>query len=244
MFAKDLFHWPAKVLSQFNSNVTVASRTTYTNCDVITDVIPEVYSEVETMFLIGLEKGAKADTGLASFFDDEPVSTGKDINFMIVLNEGRPSRFNLLKASILDAVKDVDIYGKWTDPGTIGDKRFKGSLGYHDLQAMLPRVKYTYCIPIKKGWVTSKFWEMAHHGIIPFLHPTYDEQNSLEAPEFLRCKDAAELQKKIDFLERKPEAYQKMRDTLDQMLKDSYYSGERLNAIAMESVKSIITATQ
>ena len=245
MFAKDLFHWPAKVLSQFNSNVTVSSRTTYTDCNVIQQVIPEVYSEVETMFLIGLEKGAVAvSDGLSSFFDDAPeVKDTKDVKFMIVLNEGRPSRYNLLKQSILDAVEDVNIYGKWAEPATVGDKRFKGSMGYHELQLMLPRVKYTYCIPIKKGWVTSKFWKMAHHGIVPFLHPTYDEQNSLKAPDFLRCKDAAELQKKIEFLERKPEAYQKLRDTLDQMLLDQYYSGERLNEVAMNAVKSIIATT-
>lgn len=246
MFARDLFHWPAKVLSQFNSNVTVSSRTTYTNCDVITKVIPETYAEVETIFLIGLNKGKieSEPAGLDSFFDDAPeVKNEKDIKFMIVLNEGRPSRYNLLKQSILDGVKDVDVYGKWDDPATKGDPRFKGPLPFHQLHSMLPRVKYTYCIPIKKGWVTSKFWEMAHNGIIPFLHPTYDEQNSLNAPEFLRCKDAAELQKKIDFLERKPEAYQKLRDTLDEMLKNEYYSGERLNGIAMEAVKSIISTT-
>jgi hypothetical protein len=245
--ARDWLHRPSAVLSQYDETTRVTIRRSYT--DNTTDVhsIPCTYSAVETIFLIGQDKekqSAENETSsLDTFFGEEPQSSStgeKDINFMIVLNEGRPSRYNLLKQTILNDVTDVSIYGKW-DERTIGaDSRFKGSLPFHELQTMLPRVKYTYCIPIKKGWVTMKFWEMAHYGIIPFLHPTYDEQNHLNVPPFLRVKDSKELFKKIQFLEANPDAYAQLRATIDGMLKPEYYSGEHLNTVTLTALNTIL----
>ena len=157
---------------------------------------------------------------------------------MIVCNEGKPSRYPDLKKYILDHVEDVDIYGQWNSDTIGDDKRFKGPKKFNELMQMLPRVKYTFCIPIKKGWVTAKVWEMAHYGIIPFLHPTYDEQDNLKVPEFIRVKDSQDLFNKIKFLEEKPKAYQELRDLLDNLLKDEYYDGSYLNNKIMEELKT------
>lgn len=241
---RDMFHRPAVVLSQYSEKIE--HRTTKDYADPTTDIVKvnSEYKAVETIFLIGKERGkAIVDTPatLSSFFDDAPVHEDgkKDIKFMIVCNEGRPSRYNDLKKYILDHVEDVDIYGKWSDEIVNNDKRFKGPKKFNDLQEMLPRVKYTFCIPIKKGWVTAKFWEMAHYGIIPFLHPTYDEQNNLKCPEFLRVTDSKDLYKKIEFLENNPEAYDTLCKNLDSMIKDSYYDGTYLNDLTIQTLKEI-----
>ena len=158
---------------------------------------------------------------------------------MIVCNEGKPSRYPDLKKYILEHVDDVDIYGQW-NPKTVGDDlRFKGPKKFNDLMRMLPRVKYTFCIPIKKGWVTAKFWEMAHYGIIPFLHPTYDGQKHLDVPEFIRVKDSKDLFNKIKFLEENPKAYTELRDRLDEMLKEEYYDGSYMNKILINGLHEI-----
>ncbi len=104
---------------------------------------------------------------------------------------------------------------------------------------MLPRVKYTFCIPIKKGWVTAKFWEMAHYGIIPFLHPTYDDQKHLDVPDFIRVKDSKDLFNKIKFLEENPKAYAELRDRLDEMLKEEYYDGSYMNNLLINGLYEI-----
>lgn len=244
--ARDWFHRPSVVLSQYEEIALVTSKKDYTSGETFKTTHKTQYSAMETIFLIGLDRGGSAvnkpaPATLDSFFDDAPeiIEGQKDINFMIVLNEGRPSRYKLLKEAILNDVKDVSIYGKW-DPETIGtDSRFKGSLGFHELQTMLPRVKYTYCIPIKKGWVTSKFWEMAHYGIIPFLHPSYDEQQHMKAPPFLTVKNSRDLFDKIKFLEETPEAYDILRKNLDEMLLDEFYNGKRLNEITMDELNRI-----
>ena len=242
---RDMFHRPKVVLSQFNEKIE--HRTTKDYDDPKTDIVKveSEYKSVETIFLIGKERGkaiAETPSTLDSFFDDTPATEegSKDIKFMIVCNEGRPSRYNDLKKYILDHVDDVDIYGKWSEEIVNNDSRFKGPKKFNDLQDMLPRVKYTFCIPIKKGWVTAKFWEMAHYGIIPFLHPTYDEQNNLKCPEFLRVKDSKDLFKKIEFLENNPEAYDTLRANIDGMIKDEYYDGSYMNNLVINTLKETL----
>ena len=126
-----------------------------------------------------------------------------------LLNKFLKSRYKDLKRYILDHVEDVDIYGKWNENIISKDSRFKGPKKFNELQSMLPRVKYTFCIPIKKGWCTAKYWEMSHYGIIPFLHPTYDEQHNIKCPDFLRIKDSKDLFDKISYLENDDVAYAK-----------------------------------
>lgn len=239
--ARDWMHPPKFILSQYNETAQMKIRASYSDPTVRVHEVKSTYEAVETIFLLGESKNnSQTQSSLQSFFEDENTSLKKDINFMIVLNEGKPSRYELLKKAILDDVHDVEIYGKW-DPRTIGDDpRFKGPMGYHELHAMLPRVKYTYCIPIKKGWVTAKFWEMIHHGIIPFLHPSYDEQNNLKAPEFLRVSNSKELFKRIKFLEDNPNAYDMLTETLRSMLSDDLYDGTRLNNLISEKLKELV----
>ena len=241
---RDLMHRPSKVLSQYNETVNHRSVKEFGSTEIDHVSVPCEYSRVETIFLIGKNRGeqiVETPSTLDAFFgEEESKEKGeKDIDFMVVCNEGLPSRYPQLKKYILDHVEKVEIYGKW-DPRTVGDDaRFKGPKKFNELQEMLPRVKYTFCIPIKKGWVTAKFWEMAHYGIIPFLHPEYDEQNNLKCPEFLRVTDSKDLFDKIEFLENNPDAYSELRRNIDGMIKDEYYDGSFLNELAMNTIKEL-----
>jgi hypothetical protein len=85
-----------------------------------------------------------------------------------------------------------------------------------------------------------KFWELINHGVIPFLHPTYDEQNNLKAPEFLRVPDSKELFKRISFLEENPDAYQTLLTNLKNMITSEHRDGTLLNRTTMNSLKAII----
>jgi hypothetical protein len=241
---RDLFNRPKIVLSQYTETVNHVSKKSYSSPETDSVKVDCKYSGTETIFLIGKTRGeqiVESVSTLDSFFEDAPEQTSeRNIKFMIVCNEGRPSRYPDLKKYILDHVEDVDIYGKW-DERTIGtDRRFKGPKKFNDLQRMLPNVKYTFCIPIKKGWVTAKFWEMAHYGIIPFLHPHYDLQNNLKCPEILRVTDSMDLFKKIEFLEKNPEAYDILRSNINAMLKDEYYDGTYLNNLTIKTLQEII----
>lgn len=238
--ARDLFRMPSAVLSQYNEVSNCKQRKQYDG-EIIETPIEQKYTAVETIFLLGQSKDKKPikNTNLDTFFEDVKSEDEKSIKFMIVCNEGSPSRYPQLKEAILDHVNDVEIYGKWKDEIINNDSRFKGPKKFNELQSMLSKVKYTFCIPIKKGWVTAKFWEMAHYGIIPFLHKTYDEQNNLKVPEFLRIENSKDLYDKIDFLEKNPEAYKILRKNIDNMLKEEYYNGEYLQKLTINTLKTL-----
>lgn len=223
----DLFNVPKIILSQYNDTLKAKRFTSYKDVTRIYIPIEAKYSKVETIFLIGKDR-------------INPEKENKDIKFMVVCNEGRPSRYGELKKYILDHIDDVEIYGKWDKNILQSDKRFKGPRKFIELQKMLPNVKYTFCIPIKKGWVTSKFWEMAHYGIIPFLHPDYDTQNNLNVHNFFRVKNEKDLYDKIELLETNPEIYNTVRSLLNSMIKDEYYTGEEMNDLAIKTLSQLV----
>lgn len=222
--SRDLFNYPKKVLSQYNEDIKYKAYTSY---DLTTENITTTvtYDRIETIFLIGKERKEYND---------------KNINFMIVCNEGKPSRYDDLKEYVLDYIDDVDVYGQWNKEIIENDKRFKGPKKFIELEKMLPNVKYTFCIPIKKGWVTAKFWEMAHYGVIPFLHPDYDDQNNLNIPDFFRIKNPDDLYNKIKYLDNNIDMYNKIRKLLNKYLKDEYYNGEYCNNIAINAINESI----
>ena len=248
----DLFNQPKAVLSQYDEIAHQRVRKDYESRDVTTHQIKCEYGAAETIFLIDQQKQKDQESDssdLDSFFsveENEEESTAKepvekDIHFMVVCNEGRPSRYNQLKHFILDHIEDVDIYGKWTDEIIESDKRFKGPRNFDDLQGMLQRVKYTFCIPIKKGWATSKFWEMVQFDVIPFVESSYDEQNNIGFPEILRISSSKDLQKKIQFFEDNPDQYEKLLKHLKTLLREEFYNGSFLNTKIMNKLGEIIT---
>lgn len=187
--------------------------------DLITHKYKTFYSGLETTFLIGREK-------INSFEKIE--------KFNVVLNEG-VNRGPELKKYVLDHISDVSIYGKW-DEKWYSDSRFKGPVKFKDLYEKMLKTKYTFIIPIKKGYVTSKFWEMIYLGIIPFMHPEYDEQFNIKCPDFIRVKSPEELHDKIEILENDPILYKKCFEDLSSMLKPELFSGEILNSKIMKVI--------
>jgi hypothetical protein len=51
---------------------------------------------------------------------------------------------------------------------------------------------------------------MIANGIIPFFHPTYDEQKHCNVPDFIRLSKPSDLGKKIAELDANPELYGKI----------------------------------
>jgi hypothetical protein len=237
--AKDIFVPPRKILSQFAEDSIVKCKESYTSPNIIEVPTKCEYGGVEKIFLLDNHK--EESSSLEDFFGGEDEPLEKDINFLIVCNEGKPSRYPMLKEFVLDKVKDVDIYGSWNEETIKGDLRFKGSLPFNDLHKMLPRIKFTFCIPIKKGWLTAKFWEMIHHGIIPFFHPTYDTQNNLglkkDLRDFLVVKNSEDLFKKIDLLNGNDKAYIKLKTELESYILPEYKNGEYFINIVKDLLK-------
>jgi len=224
--SRDIFHLPSISLGQYDYEYEANTIESYEDQSRSVRKVLSVYAGMETAFCVDYDYKKEA-------------STDRNTDFMVVLNEGKPSRYKFLKEWVLDHNDDVEVYGKWENAETETDSRFKGSLHITELQKKLKNVKFTFIIPIAKGWVTSKYIEMIHAGVIPFLHPTYDEQHHLNIPEFLRPKTPQELSERIKMLSENAVKYKTVLDGIRAaVLKPGYYDGTFINNKIMTAVYS------
>lgn len=222
---RDFISEPICTLSQYDYSYTHSKMKSFEDQDRIPIECKATYSGIETAFCIGRNYPILAEIK-------------KNNSFIMVLNEGNPSRYNMLNEWILSKMEDIEIYGKWEHKETESDSRFKGPIKLDQVQEKVNKSKYTFIIPIKKGWVTSKYIEMIHAGCIPFFHPSYDEQYHTDVPDALRVKTPEELYNRIDYLERHPEVRLELLKELQYTLKEEYYNGDFINQTIMKAIYS------
>ena len=204
--------------------------------DVKTITSTYEYSGIETVFLLDKTR----------YNTDELFEMKKTNSFLMLQNQGRGTggmdRWDPVKDYIVKNGIETDIYGKWDEElKTEYPTWFKGEKRIESMTDELLGTKYTFCVPIKEGMVTSKYAEMLHYGIIPFLHPSYDtEFNVFPEGHFIRCKSPADLKKKVEFLNDNPDHYKKLFYNLqEKYLRDSYYTGEHVDNKIWEAYNKI-----
>lgn len=225
--ARDIINDPFVSLSQVNSEYEKSSIISYVDQTRVDRKIKLKYAEMEKIFLYDREAPNK--------------NRNRNVNMMIVLNEGKPSRYPELKKWILDNYTDVDIWGQWDESLVKGDNRFKGTLDIEMLQSKLSDVKFSFIIPIAPGWATSKYIELIHAGVVPFFHPTYAKGISEiedKIPDFLRPSTPEAMRLTMDKLNSTPGAYERLIDSLQKKLTPDLYDGTRLNDIVMSHIDS------
>lgn len=221
--SRDIIPHPTVSLSQFNYSYTKNSIQSYENQSRVEVQVPVKYAEMEKIFLYDRK------------VEDIDVSK-RTTNMMIVLNEGKPSRYEMLKTYILNQINDIEIYGSWENEAALKDSRFKGSLQLEDLQNKLKSVRCSFIIPIAPGWITSKYIELIHAGVVPIFHPSYDAQNILDYPEALRAT-SPEAVKKIAAALEVDSFYESVISALRRKyLHSSLTDGSRLNQIIMKEI--------
>lgn len=225
VFPRDLVHWPVINLSQINCDkMKFSSKSTqyWPKGNLISN--PQIYhknaySGVETMNLFSRIP-----------YTEFPEKHG----FNMILNQGipgndkkEPPRFTELKKWILsDKTFDCSIYGKWDDNILNSDTRFKGPILPTELGKVLLTTKYTLCIPIEPGWVTSKFVEMLHYGVLPFVTKTYgSEASQTYIPKILIVNSPEELKQRIKLFDENPNEYNKIISYLKKVI-SAMYTGE------------------
>ena len=223
---RDFLSLPKKILGQYDYTFTHNKIKSYEDQDRELITSTATYNGMETAFLIGKDK------------DQFTKHRERRTKFGMILNEGSPSRFKELSHWVLNRFDDISIYGKWEHASTLEDTRFKGSIHIDETQKIMSDTKYTFIIPIADGWVTSKYIEMIHAGVIPFLHPSYDTQNHTKVPDILRVTSPQELLARVDFLEANSDAYVELKAELYSLLKESYYDGTFMNETIMKSMFS------
>lgn len=223
--SRDIIPNPFKTLSQNTTRYVKSTIRSYEDQTRDDHQILMTYNGVENIFCYGRGSPNKS-------FD-------RNVNMMIVLNEGNPSRYDFLKEWVLDGIDDISIYGVWDEEKVKGDSRFVGAVQIDELQRKLSNVKFTFIIPIAPGWATSKYIEMIHAGVVPFFHPTYASNVPAiieKIPEILKPKTPAEFHLSVKKMTETPEAYEKMISYLQKTFcHESLYDGTALNYTVMSS---------
>ncbi len=232
LMAQDLFRRADKTLGQYRTKRTKFHFTDYQHNHTKSE--EEVtYAMTETIFAIG-DKPYDVDELFAK-------KTGKDQQLMnVYMNQGLGTG-GLDRGPIVEewifGIDDVKIHGKWAEPWA-SMPNFTAT-AMQDLIPEMEHTKYTLVIPIKKSWVTSKFWKMLHFGILPFMHPMYDTQHNIPVNDFLRVETPEELKQKITLLENDPVLYKKIFYETMNMLSETIYTGKTLITNIYEAIYEV-----
>lgn len=220
--SRDIIVNPTVSLSQFNDSYIKNTIRSYADQTRDEHVIKYTYAEMEKIFLYG-----RTPTTI--------VPTERSIPFMIILNEGTPSRYEMLKEWVLNKVDDVEIYGQWEHESAVSDPRFKGSEQMDVLQKKLQNVRASFIIPIAPGWVTSKYIELIFAGVVPLLHPSYDTQGHLDLPELCRPKTPDQMLKIVELLKNDNFYTEVITRLQNKFLSVEYFNGSKLSSIIMRA---------
>lgn len=236
---RDITNLPQKVLGQQDFDIEwfgvkeLKRDASVENNDYTIRNIVSRYSGIEKMNLI--------DGGVI-----DPATIDKPHKFTIVsMQLSAPTskedlRFNILKEYILDRDPDgkARIFGKWSDFFKGSYPQFKGYIATEDLDKTFAETRYTLVLPTAAGWVTSKYAEMLQLGVLPFLHPDYDNQYHIVPKDHpMRVKDADDFYKKMEYFDNNPEKRITFIKGMQQQLISDAFSGKFMIDLINKSLK-------
>jgi len=222
---QDLFNPPVFCFSQYNYQHKHNHYEGYNFLKLVESTFDVKYCGLEKTYFIGQKPANKG--------------ANKTEDFNVILNQGGNGGLDR-GPELLKYIGDTEcsIYGKWDEIYYEADSRFKGPVNFRELRPKLMKTKYTFIIPTDKGWVTSKYWEMLHMGVIPFMHQYYDQQNHLPAGNFLRVKSPEELWSKIAYLNENDDRRLDLISKLQFDIDYEDYDGSRLANNIMSTMRS------
>lgn len=245
---KELFNRENLIFTQYKDRLidTYKHIKSYSDHSFTIDKVPIVYSEVERIFLMALDKNWKDNIDVERKLKNTKnpkcivISNGHGsgkINTGQVVHNGR---FKEYKKYIVDGLKgtpyeDTCIYGKWDDPVPQEYSQFKDTL-LIDLKNEIADAKYSFVYSIIPGFVTIKPFEMIVKGLIPFLHPEYDKDHLLNLPEYLYVSSPQDLVEKMKYLDENPEEYKKLLNECLNVITPEYLDGSKIINFIMSKI--------
>lgn len=136
----------------------------------------------------------------ASCYKCEIHNDEKDIDMIIVSNtSGKEYDRVKIVSEIIDGITGLNIYGRLSEEERemLGSENCKGEVKYTEMQNIFRKAYSTLVVPIKKGWVTSKYVESLMNGVLPIFHEDYNT-NLLEVNNLIVIHNKDEF---IDVLE-------------------------------------------
>lgn len=197
------------------------------------------YADVEKIFLLGIPSNWREQINIDKKLNNTAypkcivISNGhgtSSINSGSTIHDGRLPGY---KEYIIDGLKNTEyanthIYGMWSDeilnkyPYTIQDKKLI------DLTDEIESAKYSFIYSIVPNFVTIKPYEMIVKGLIPFIHPDYDNYRLLKLPEYCYVKSPQDFVNKMRELDSNDEKYKEVLNACINSIKDADLTGSIL----------------
>jgi len=196
---RDVSNTPISCVSQYNDELIWRHLREFgpaPNIDEIVESFKIEYSRIE--MISGYERGKfplqdfdKKDQSQMIVFADSPdYDSGFDF---------KNYKYTILKKWVIDTRMDCVIYGKWSERVMRKSPEFAGNLNSNQINSLLETMKVTFVVPQRVGWPTQEIWKMISKGVVPLLHPRYDNQfSTVPRNHYIRCKDEADLIQKYE----------------------------------------------
>lgn len=97
---------------------------------------------------------------------------------MIIVSNTSGKEYDRVKiiSEIIDGISGLDIYGRLSEEERmmLSSDNCRGEVKYIEMQNIFRKAFSTFVVPIKKGWVTSKYVESLMNGVLPIFHEDYN----------------------------------------------------------------------
>ena len=119
----------------------------------------------------------------------------KKNKFVIAIANTSGDKYNRTQilSNLLDK-KDIPVYGRLTSEEDMLFKDYRGELEYVEMMDVLRKSLCTIIIPIRKGWVTSKYMEALMNDVYPIFYVDYNI-SLLKMKDVCLVKDKVGLQR-------------------------------------------------
>lgn len=175
----------------------------------------------------------------ASCYGCKVYNEEKEIDMIIISNtSGKEYDRVKILSNVVNGSSGINIYGRLSDDEkeSLGKDNCKGEVKYTEMQSILRKSSSTFMVPIKKGWVTSKYVESLMNGVLPIFHEDYNT-SLLEAHDLIIVRDKEEFsnvlkevkenKRKVDYLVKK----------WTKLMIEPFTNGKKLSNILMRYVR-------
>lgn len=176
----------------------------------------------------------------ASCYKCDTYYGSKDTDMIIVSNtSGKEYDRVKVVSEIIDGTTGLDIYGRLSEEERrmLGDDNCRGEVKYIEMQNIFRKAFSTFVVPIKKGWVTSKYVEALMNGVLPIFHEDYNTNLFGIDDLVIVVHNKDEFIDVFENVVKRDKAKVKMLvSKLTKILIDPYIDGRNLSAFLMEYV--------
>lgn len=164
------------------------------------------------------------------------IQNGEKETDIVIVSNTSGKEYDRVKivSEIIDGMTGLDIYGRLSEEERkmLGEDNCRGEIKYTEMQKVFSKAYSTLVVPIKKGWVTSKYVESLMNGVLPIFHEDYNTE-LLETNDLIVVRNKDEFADALKIVKYDKQKVKELVNKMTKALIEPYVSGTRLNYILM-----------